>query len=389
MMATFGAVTALPLEARDGDHDLKDTQSDVIKSVEEFKVFLQASAVPEPCKSTSVANAWGEVMVDVFPDTFQAVAKVIVKHSPKAPHILRFTALGMRNMEADKNGAFDTLCNYVGSEITETFKDTSLSELFSRRTSPVADAIRARCGPRGITPLDATLLHVPPVAGGWNLSSFTKNCICPFSPSKLACVGVHHPSSHLLVPSRASNIVYLLSTQNIPTPVHAIVVVPRRSVKGGEVGKGADYAVKFGMDKLAGITVPRWFGEPSKCAKEDSERGERYGWIYEMVERTPVDGFVAGAGALSDYDLYQANDKGQTLFSSPVKRVLLVAGSLDGGGNIGKGLQRLRDEWNTVCCQNASSKAVEYKEIPGAGHLPMIDEAEHYADVLRKFLDGF
>lgn len=35
-------------------------------------------------------------------------------------------------------------------------------------TSPVADAIRARRGARGITPLDAALLHVPPVAGGWN-----------------------------------------------------------------------------------------------------------------------------------------------------------------------------------------------------------------------------
>lgn len=35
-------------------------------------------------------------------------------------------------------------------------------------TSPVADAIRLRRGARGITPLDAALLHVPPVAGGWN-----------------------------------------------------------------------------------------------------------------------------------------------------------------------------------------------------------------------------
>lgn len=35
-------------------------------------------------------------------------------------------------------------------------------------TSLIADAIRARRGPRGITPLDAALLHVPPVAGGWN-----------------------------------------------------------------------------------------------------------------------------------------------------------------------------------------------------------------------------
>lgn len=35
-------------------------------------------------------------------------------------------------------------------------------------TSPVADAIRIRRGERGITPLDAALLHVPPIAAGWN-----------------------------------------------------------------------------------------------------------------------------------------------------------------------------------------------------------------------------
>ena len=35
-------------------------------------------------------------------------------------------------------------------------------------TDAHADAIRERRGPRGITPLDANLLHVPPVAGGFN-----------------------------------------------------------------------------------------------------------------------------------------------------------------------------------------------------------------------------
>jgi hypothetical protein len=35
-------------------------------------------------------------------------------------------------------------------------------------TSSVADAIRVRRGERGITPLDAALLHVPPIAAGWN-----------------------------------------------------------------------------------------------------------------------------------------------------------------------------------------------------------------------------
>lgn len=35
-------------------------------------------------------------------------------------------------------------------------------------TSPAGDAIRQRRGARGITALDAALLHVPPAAEGWN-----------------------------------------------------------------------------------------------------------------------------------------------------------------------------------------------------------------------------
>ncbi|KAJ3754084.1 beta-ketoadipate enol-lactone hydrolase [Lentinula raphanica] len=35
-------------------------------------------------------------------------------------------------------------------------------------TSTIADKIRERRGARGLTPLDGTLLHVPPVAEGWN-----------------------------------------------------------------------------------------------------------------------------------------------------------------------------------------------------------------------------
>lgn len=35
-------------------------------------------------------------------------------------------------------------------------------------TDPYADAIRERRGARGLTPLDANLLHVPPIAGGYN-----------------------------------------------------------------------------------------------------------------------------------------------------------------------------------------------------------------------------
>lgn len=33
---------------------------------------------------------------------------------------------------------------------------------------PIADAIRARRGTRGLTPLDRSLLNAPPVAEGWS-----------------------------------------------------------------------------------------------------------------------------------------------------------------------------------------------------------------------------
>ncbi|KAF5386859.1 hypothetical protein D9615_002127 [Tricholomella constricta] len=263
------------------------------------------------------------------------------------------------------------------------------------------------------------------------------------------------------IPALASDIAHILASLNIATPVHSIIGVSqggaaalafarsyphlahsvvacdtspktpvgnkeawagriglvyggvsaedilREGVKDGEVGKGAEYAVKVGMGHLAGVTVPRWFPNRSKCENEETERGERHAWLKKMVESTPVGGFVAGAEALSDYELYQSkrqifsqleraddlrlseDEKSQELFTSPIERVFLVAGSLDGGGNVGKTLQRLRDEWNTVRGKNEQAKPVEYVEIESAGHLPMIDETERFAEVLRKLLDSF
>lgn len=74
-------------------------------------------------------------------------------------------------------------------------------------------------------------------------------------------------------------------------------------VKNGEVGRGSEYAVKVGMGKLGAATVSRWFPTPSKCADGETKHANRAQWLREMVEKTPLDGFVAGAGALSDYNL--------------------------------------------------------------------------------------
>jgi pimeloyl-ACP methyl ester carboxylesterase len=165
------------------------------------------------------------------------------------------------------------------------------------------------------------------------------------------------PQEPTTIPSLASDITHLLSRLNIPTPIQAIVGVSqggaaalafaqmypglarsvvacattaktpsgnreawagrigmvyggvsadsilREGVKEGEVGKGAEYAANVGMGKLGTATVSRWFPTPSKCADGESERANRAQWLREMVERTPVDGFVSGAGALSNYDL--------------------------------------------------------------------------------------
>jgi pimeloyl-ACP methyl ester carboxylesterase len=261
------------------------------------------------------------------------------------------------------------------------------------------------------------------------------------------------------IPSLASDIAHLLKQLSIPTPVHAVVGVSQggaaalalgqaypdlvRSVvacdtaaktpagnkeawagrvgmvygdvsadavlkegaKGGAVGKGAEYAAKVGMLHLAEATVPRWFSAPSRCANDGSERAERAQWLRKMVISTPVEGFVAGAGALSDYDLLKSENffygfgfsfaytvlpvgeqPGKALFSTPVENVLLVAGSLDGNGKVGSGLKRLSEEWDAVRSTNSKLKPLEYIEIEGAGHLPMVDETERFAEVLCTFL---
>jgi pimeloyl-ACP methyl ester carboxylesterase len=178
----------------------------------------------------------------------------------------------------------------------------------------------------------------------------------------------------------------------------------QEGVKDGEVGKGTEYAVKVGMGKLGVATVSRWFNAPSKCADGEAEHAARAQWLREMVEKTPVDGFVAGAEALSNYDLLDGQwwcfiidmleflicfTESRTafprlLFESPIEHILLVAGSLDGKGAIGNGMRNLAKAWNT----KRAGRPVDFVEIQGAGHLPMVDETERFAEVLIGFLSG-
>ncbi|KAF8877942.1 Alpha/Beta hydrolase protein [Gymnopilus junonius] len=155
------------------------------------------------------------------------------------------------------------------------------------------------------------------------------------------------------------------------------------------------FAKKIGMSNLAEITVPRWF--PPGSILNSGERGgdKRAKWVEKMIKDTDVDGFVHGARALSDYNLInpsdlEANENATPgLFNSHVGRVLLLAGSLDGGGKVAKGLQDLRTKWNEKRLNDSQISLmheVEYLEIEKSGHLPMIDSPEIFCENVGQWL---
>ncbi|KAJ7132850.1 beta-ketoadipate enol-lactone hydrolase [Mycena crocata] len=140
-----------------------------------------------------------------------------------------------------------------------------------------------------------------------------------------------------------------------------------------------------GIAALADVTADRWFPVPSKCGK-DGERPTRTNVIKGMIEATSIPGFELGAGALMSYDLIKSpKDDGVDLLNTGGQvKTLLIAGELDGGGKVGAGMRALRDQWNTA----TPGAQVEYVEIPGAGHLPMVDETEKFWEVVGAFLNS-
>ncbi|KAJ7045402.1 beta-ketoadipate enol-lactone hydrolase [Mycena alexandri] len=140
-----------------------------------------------------------------------------------------------------------------------------------------------------------------------------------------------------------------------------------------------------GIAALATVTADRWFPVPSKCGK-GGERSSRTEAIKSMIEATSIPGFELGARALSAYDLIKplAEDGVDLLNTGGHIKTLLVAGELDAGGKVGAGMKGLRDKWNEA----TPAAKIEYVEIPGAGHLPMVDETEQFWAVVGGFLNG-
>ena len=253
------------------------------------------------------------------------------------------------------------------------------------------------------------------------------------------------PNAHGLlttIPLLAIDIANLLTALSIPTPVHSVIGVsqggaaslafaalygdsktkgivacdtaPRTPAGNKEAwaerirlasgplpeGTTADedkqeYATHIGMRKLANVTVPRWFPAGSYCAAGSVDGDKRRKWVEEMVERTKLNGFVEGAMALSDYDVLsmqvsapgQANfNEAKPLLASSVKHVLLLAGTLDGGGKVANALRDLQSTWNAAATETTST---QFAGIESAGHLPMIDSPEIFCQHLGKWLSEY
>ena len=117
-------------------------------------------------------------------------------------------------------------------------------------------------------------------------------------------------------------------------------------------------ARRDGMKLLADTTLSRWFASPASPAIPA---------VRAMIEGTKLEGFVACARALQDYEFRP----GLAEMRMPV---LFVAGSADGA--MPKTMPLLAE----------AVKGARYQEIADAGHLPCIEQADAFTAVLSAFL---
>ena len=141
-----------------------------------------------------------------------------------------------------------------------------------------------------------------------------------------------------------------------------------------------------GMGEPMRITVAWWFPEGSKCHPQAGGEGKE-AKVIEMIKETSVSGFEAGAAALMEYDLLSPTEENNGGLLGSKMKTLLVAGSLDGGGKVAAGMRGLCERWNAGQGE-VRSPLVEFVEIEGAGHLPMVDKTERYWGAIGTFLKG-
>ena len=119
--------------------------------------------------------------------------------------------------------------------------------------------------------------------------------------------------------------------------------------------------------ELAELTVRRWFVQKSY---DGGSTEALIGAVQNMVMTNSLDGFKKSVEALFEYDL-RAEMKG-----CAVKGAFVVG---SGDGKLPGVMKEMAAEFG---------HGAEYMVIDGAGHLPMVEQAQEFANVVTKFMTG-
>lgn len=120
-------------------------------------------------------------------------------------------------------------------------------------------------------------------------------------------------------------------------------------------------AKQGGMDALVEITVSRWFSP--EALESNSSAVEK---VRQMIRKTPVNGFIGCASALSDFDF----KAGLGDIKAPT---LLIAGTKDAA-------------YPGIKFLNGAIPGSKMLEIEGAGHLSNLEAPEAFTRALADFL---
>ncbi|KAK5117553.1 hypothetical protein LTR62_004975 [Meristemomyces frigidus] len=123
-------------------------------------------------------------------------------------------------------------------------------------------------------------------------------------------------------------------------------------------GERIELARNKGMAELADVTVKRWFTPPNR----DSANAKK---TLQMAGQASLEGFAESTGALCNYDLKEH-------LSSMKTPGLLVVG--EGDGKLPEAMQKFGMP-NTT-----------FRQIPKAGHLPMLENHDGFMKAIAAFL---
>ena len=127
-------------------------------------------------------------------------------------------------------------------------------------------------------------------------------------------------------------------------------------------GERIEVGRRDGMGAYAEVTMGRWFS-----ARSRTEGNPAMPKVRAMIEATPLDGFVACARALQDYDFRPG-------LSTMRQSTLLIAGAEDGA---------MPTSMQALVAQMQDARFVE---IADAGHIPGIERPQDFNSAVTAFL---